>query len=63
MEFMASNDDDFVKVIGDAAIFLGAVWLLGKLIQNEPVPRCPNCNLVLKNNLKRCPRCGEWLEW
>lgn len=60
---MNNSNDDFADVIGGTAIFLGAIWLLGKLVQNQPIPRCPNCNLVVKNNLRRCPRCGTWLDW
>lgn len=58
-----TDDEDVINVIGGAAIFLGALWLLGKLVQNKPIPRCPNCHLVVKEYLPQCPRCGMWLEW
>ncbi|VVB96833.1 Uncharacterised protein [uncultured archaeon] len=61
---MSKNDDEELgKVIGGAAILLGAAWLLSKLIKNKPIPRCPNCHLVVNDNLSQCPRCGTWLQW
>lgn len=60
---MNNGEDDLGTVIGGAAILLGGLWLLGKLIQNSPITRCPNCHLVVKDNLRRCPRCGTWLDW
>lgn len=57
------DDEDLINVIGGAAIFLGALWLLKKLVQNKPIPRCPNCHLVVEDNSPRCRRCGTWLEW
>ncbi len=57
------DDDDLGKVIGGAAIFLGALWLLSKLVKNQPIPRCPNCNLTLQNGITQCPRCGVFLQW
>lgn len=50
-------------VLGKAAIFLGALWFLSKLIQNKPIPRCPNCDLALQDEIPQCPRCGVFLQW
>ena len=60
---MNNGDDDAASVIGGAAIVFGALWLLGKLIKNDPITRCPNCHLVVGNNVPQCPRCGVFLEW
>ena len=57
------EDEDIGIVLGAAAIFVGALWLLGKLIKNDPISRCPNCHLVVKNNISKCPRCGVLLQW
>jgi hypothetical protein len=57
------DEEDFANAIGGAAIFLGAIWLLKKLAQNKPIPRCPNCHLVIGDNSPSCPRCGAWLQW
>lgn len=60
---MRQSEDDAADVIGDIAIFLGAAWLLGKLLQNKPITRCPTCQLVVKEGIVNCPRCGTWLNW
>ncbi len=57
------DDEDLGKAIGGAAIILGAIWFLSKLLKNQPIPRCPNCNLTLQNGQPQCPRCGVYIKW
>lgn len=57
------DDEELANAIGWGAILLGGAWLLSKLIQNKPITRCPNCHLVVKDNLPQCPRCGVYLQW
>ncbi|MGB8218380.1 MAG: hypothetical protein WCE94_13860 [Candidatus Methanoperedens sp.] len=60
---MGKDEDEAINVIGGTAILLGAAWLLGKFLQNKPITRCPNCQLVVKEGIANCPRCGTWLNW
>lgn len=57
------DDEELANAIGWGAILLGGAWLLSKLAQNKPIPRCPNCNLTLQEKIQNCPRCGVFLQW
>ena len=57
------KDGNLVKVVGKGAIVLGALWFLSKLVQNKPIPRCPNCGLALQDKIPQCQRCGVFLQW
>lgn len=52
-----------IALIAGLAILLGALWLLFSLLKNEPIHRCPNCHLVLKQGKTPCPRCGVDIQW
>jgi rubrerythrin len=60
--------DDDVKVLGAAAIAIGAGVLAGLLLKalfnpDVEIYQCPECNLVIRKYTNTCPRCGTELDW
>lgn len=51
----------WVAVAG--AVMLGIAIAKALIDSKNKIYRCPYCNLVLKKNVARCPRCGQPIAW
>lgn len=46
------------------AIFKGMWWMFWSLLTwKKVIYRCPDCLLVLRKNIEKCPRCGVEIKW
>ena len=63
-----TDDEELEEALKTLAIVSGAAILGGLLLKaifdrNTFIHRCPTCNLVVKKNSIRCPRCGTFFDW
>jgi len=48
---------------GLAALVLGLLLLKAIFDPETEIYKCPNCNLTITQNTKKCRRCGQGISW
>ena len=52
-----------IWIAAAGAVILGIALLKAIVDSDTKIYRCPYCNLVVKRNMRVCPRCRNQISW